>query len=725
MQPIQIWKISALFLAGLVVGLIGLNLYLLPQLADSDMASPDDAAVLNESKSDKRIKLVPASVSILDQPSLDKSKAELAGDALNLGDGYFASGNNALALNAYRDYGKLANPRTSNILLRIAACHESDGHYQQAGTTYQTALAVAKDANHRALAIAGFARVLIRQRRIEDAIGLLSEQSVKLQIDLPLQTRAQIGLQWARSLEGRAMQAASTAVNASSTIGPDDKSQDFSYPDMLSVVSAAITPDELIVLLETPFSPAQTNLPAQRMDMRILQRPSDSADLISLSVSTSLQPTLLLLADIKSKTGLEIQLSDLAHEMVESRSTAIELEVTTLSTLLDHLFVPYSLTWRQNGSFISVVTEAEAKQQGNLKEFVYDSATRAFRSFEFAFQDKKFRTTSLMSRCRLAVMQGKLQVAENLYRELEQIQLTGESLASLFLNQGKLSMMLGQPEQAVKFFYQAVDQTLDPNIESSGYCFLSHLHLSAGQLEESIKTGGRALSVAVTVRQRSFAAVNQARSYILMGDPFSANEALFKNKEFIKTDGHFEKIASVLGAFARTRGLNDKLKVNNEKAHVRLLTALSALPDSKDVSFADQYISSLAYSSLGWKQHALGAIDRAIASPDGGAWRRQLSFEAALLTKEFGQTDRALAILQSLTTEDDSWRVRALEEIASMFVDNGQVAESITVYRTLWKSPLSDQQKAETLKGLGLAYQKQGKHYAAVLCFSGILPKEN
>ena len=722
MQPTQTWKISALFLAGLVVGLIGLNLYMIPQLSNSAANLPSDAEVLNEEMPDQRIRLVPASVSISDQFERSKTEAERAQDALQLGDNYFSSGNNVLALNAYQEYSELANPDSSNILLRIAACHEGDGHYQQAEKIYQTTISVTKDDNHRALAIAGLARVLIRQQETEAAISVLSEQGIKVRNDLPRGTRAQLALQWACSLEQRALNA---AMNANSTIKPVDGIQDYSYPELLAVVKATLTPDEFLTLVESPTPRPQANKPIPRMDLVILQRPSDSTDSISLSLSTSLQPTLLLLADIESKIGLRFQFSKNAQQTIESRSKAVELESTTLSTLLDHLLIPYGLVWRQNGLSISVITEMEDEQQGNPKEFLYASATRAFRSFEFEFQDEKFRTAALMSRSRLAAMQGNLQVAGNLYRELEQIQPTGESLASLFLNQGKLSMMLKKPDQAMKFFYQAVDQTLDPNIESSGYCLLSQLHLSAGELEESIKTGRRALAVAVTDRQKSFAAVNQARSYILTGDPFSANEALFKNRKSIETDSHFADIASVLGAFARTQGLNEKYKVNTEKAHVRLLSALHALPDSKDVSFADHYIGSLAFAGLGWKQLAVNELDRAIASPDIGVWKRQLSFEAAILTRDLGLFDSSLAKLQLLTTEDDIWRIRALEEIAGAFADSGRFAESIAIYRVLWQSQLNDQQKAETLQGLGLAYQQQGKHHAAVLCFSGILPKEN
>ena len=661
---------------------------------------------------------------LAEQTSDDESQDERASNALQQGDNYFSSGNNVLALNAYHECSKLANPRSSGILLRMAACHEGDGHYHQAEKLYQTTLTVVKDDNHRALAIAGFARVLIRQRRMEDAIGVLSEQGIQVRNDLPLLTRAQLALQWARSLEGRALATAYNSFDSDTTSGAGDGTRDFSYPNSLSVVTATLTPDELLALLESPTPPPQANQAIPRMDLHILQRPSDSTDSISLSLSASLQPTLNLLADIESNAGLKFQLSDDARQTIESRSKAIELKSTTLSTLLDHLLVPYGLVWQQDGLTISIVTEAEARLHGSLEEFLYASASRAFRSFEFEFQDKDFRTTALMSQSRLAVLQGKLQVADNLYRELEQVQPTGESLASLFLNQGKLSMMLGQPDQAMRFFYQAVDQTLDPNIESSGYCLLSKLHLSAGELEESIKTGRRALAVAVTIRQKSFAAVNQARSYILAGNPFSGNEALFKNEKFIETDSHFTKIASILGAFARSQGLNERYKVNTEKAHVRLLSALYALPDSKEISFADHYISSLAFSDLGWKQRALGAIDRAIASPDVGTWKRQLSFEAAMLTKDLGRTEQALAMLELLTTEDDIWRVRALEQIASQFLISDRVTEAIAVYRVLWQSQLNDKQKAETLQGLGLAYQKEGQHYAAALCFSGILPKE-
>jgi tetratricopeptide (TPR) repeat protein len=281
-------------------------------------------------------------------------------------------------------------------------------------------------------------------------------------------------------------------------------------------------------------------------------------------------------------------------------------------------------------------------------------------------------------------------------------------------------MLLGKNEESNRLLFLAVDQTLDPQIESSSYCLLSSNLLSAGDLELAIRTSRRGLATAVTAQQKQSAALNLARAYLLSDDPFSANNVIFANRDSFSDDSA-KHLASLLGAYARFIGLKNKSGMLN--ARNRLFRAIATIPDSEYASFADGYFAAHALQELGFVEKAIDKYLLALSRPDLGSWQNRLLYELALAHRRTGQTDEAMSIFQTLTDENnDQWYRRALHQIAEIHVANRQNKASIEVCRKLWQAELNEQEKQATLQVLGVAYQQQGEHYSAALCFAGILP---
>ena len=92
----------------------------------------------------------------------------------------------------------------------------------------------------------------------------------------------------------------------------------------------------------------------------------------------------------------------------------------------------------------------------------------------------------------MSFIAGDLDTADNRYQELINSNPKDEMLARLFFNLGKIKMRLGRNGEAIQFFFQAVDQSYDAALQSSGYWLAGQLSLETGNLDEAIKTAGRA-----------------------------------------------------------------------------------------------------------------------------------------------------------------------------------------------------------------------------------------
>jgi tetratricopeptide (TPR) repeat protein len=236
----------------------------------------------------------------------------------------------------------------------------------------------------------------------------------------------------------------------------------------------------------------------------------------------------------------------------------------------------------------------------------------------------------------------------------------------------------------------------------------------------AIRAGRRGLATAVCAEQKQTASLNLARAYLLHDDPFSANNALFENRDSFNDD-RAKNLASLLGAYARFIGVKNKAGMLN--ARNRLFSAIAMIPDSEYASFADGYFAAHAFQELGFTEHAVDKYLLALSRPDIGAWQRRILYELALAKKAIGETEAAMSILQSMVDrKDDPWNRLALRQIAEIFAESKQTSACIETCKKLWQSDLNDEEKQAVLHILGIAYQQQGEHYSAALCFAGILP---
>ena len=714
MQRIEIWRFATLFLTGLVLGMSALMIW---QNISTESVEPVEDGGRKTSEVAQRQFDVLESIPI---PDANSEEAETTAERLALGDHYFMGGNCSLALIKYHSIdGNSANDTA--LILRKAACYERLEELESAEVAYRNTVTQASNHKHRLLAMAGFGRVLVKQGKAEEAISILSEQLLRIDSDpsIPSGARSQLFYEYAKALEARITEGLANHNDANKKTANHDDLPDLLKPLSLATATLLFNPEEYLQMIDQ--TPATVAAEQKNAFYKILQRPSDSASTITAAVSVGLQPVPLLLDQITQVANLELQISEKARETIAGRSRIVHLNSTTLSSYFDQLLISFGLIWKQVDQTIYVVHVAELEDASMWKEFQFQSASRSFRRFEIDFPSNPFRKSATLSRARIAMLAHDYNRAANLFRELEQSQPIGEVKAKSYFNQAKLSQLLNRPDEAVDLFYRAIDQTVDPNVEASGYCLLSHLHVVTREIKEAIKAGRRGLATAVTLDQRQEAALNLAKAYLLDNDPYSANLTLFRNRKMIKEQNH-RMIAAFLGAYARSIGGSDKESI--QIAQNRLLTALSALETDQFETFSDCYIASMAYESLGFRDRAVSMLTLALSKPEVGTWQRQVFFELGMLQRKMELHSDAISSFNLLVSQDDKWRSKALIQLASLYSETKQWDECIAVCKALWNSGLDEAEKKSTLQILGRAFQAKGQHYSAALCFAGMLPGE-
>ena len=712
--------LSTLFAIGVIAGMVWLN------LADSDSADPSigiAAIKASETQSSDHF-----STSLTNQPSDEDT--EFAYASLQTGDRYLIAGNHEAALAHYHEIASSSTANESSLLLREAFCYELTARNQQAGKKYYRSIARSSNHNHLLLATAGYARCLTNDGKRADAVELVADLMLKLNDfdNVPAESRAWLSFLYARL-------STLTALNVDTEeTGHVSDAQDLTAPYEVVFDYALIAPELFLEVLDKPCDKIDAlDRNPNETSISVLQRPAETADLISLSVSATLQPVTSLAALMAEKAELNLTVSSAAAEALRNRSKTIRLNGASLSLILDSLLVPLDLIWIQSGSDIQVLSmqEVAASEQGlsAIQSYRFEAADRSLRSFELEFQSSERRLEALLSRGNLNVIRKQYDVAENRYQELELAAPKGEILASLFFNQAKLQLLLKNNPEARRLLYLAIDQTVDANVESSSYCLLSSSLLSTSDMDATVTAARRAIATAVDSRQIRWATLNLARSYLLANNPFAANDALFRLRDAFSQSvakqatpiaSRQRVVASLLGAYARFRGVSDQRQIQAERN--RLLTSIAMLDDAAFESFADCYVAARAYRELGFADKAIDKMLLSLARPDIGQWQRQLMFELGQLQQSTGRKDEAIKTFELLTDTNDQWRTLALERLIKLYIDNGKIDQSIAQCQQLWKAGLDDEQKRTTLKVLGEAYQQQGEYHTAALCFAGILP---
>lgn len=736
MEQIHIWRLATLFMGASIIGMVVLQY----REGDTSLVDPTTAITpssinfdsTNLNNGQPETGLFSTQVDLSTQTDDDNSNEHW----LQLGERLLERGNNSLALESFRRFRTNQSEPPSNIAIRMAICQELSQQWGPAKENYRSVVSNSSDTNEVGLAVAGYSRVLVAEGQTHEAIELLSQHRLRENSQLSAGTAAHLAFQWAKVLEENALRRSQEVASESQRPPTSNQSQSIVDAridndsvvsnELISPESIAIEPhrakvEELLNILRVETE--SVNAKEQAQDgIQLLQMPTSQADTILLSVSTPLEPLSVIFGKLTELIETPIQVSEQAKSAIAGRSRDISLPATTLSSLLDQLLLPHKLVWIQDNFGIQILREDEIEIPQARKIINVNIARRAFRQFEIDFPEHQRRKSSLLSRAGLAHSIDQLDEAANLYQELEQIHPEGEIQAILFFNLAKLNLAFRRNDTAKTLLYKSIDQTLDDNIVSSSYCLLGKIHLSAGELEDSIICSRRALSKSPSEIQTQTAAIYLTRAFLLNRDPFAANEAVFRYKKSLAAAADTRILASIHGAYARSLGLSDQS--GQMTAQARLLGAISMVKPEQLSSFADCYIAAQAYRSLGFRERSSELLLLALSRSDLGIWQREVTFALGVNQQQSGDFENAIATFTGLTTDRDKWELFSLEKLASLYFEQGDTNRCLETCMQLWTLSSDDELKKTTLTIMGKALQQQGKHHSAATCFAGMVPDE-
>ncbi len=104
-------------------------------------------------------------------------------------------------------------------------------------------------------------------------------------------------------------------------------------------------------------------------------------------------------------------------------------------------------------------------------------------------------------------------------------------------------------------------------------------------------------------------------------------------------------------------------------------------------------------------------------------WHHRIQYELADLQYKNADPESAFQTLQAIGEhQDNGLTVKVLLLEADVSFDLGMYSECETICQSLLKKSLDKAVSKRALDLLGRVYEETDKHYAAALCFAGLLP---
>lgn len=626
---------------------------------------------------------------------------------LELGDRLLKGGN---SIGAFQHYSKLwqqANlPLDSAVLIRLGLSSELAGLYKQAEDHYRSAIRVTKKGSVQQLtSLLGTARVWERQRQFDEAIALLSELFLLYAHEgVPETIRQSIVRQLADCLQKRLLER--EIVAAALEIEP----MEYHWCPLV------IEPILELADFESPTPP----VPNSGSGLVLLQKPQLSdASVMLVEAHLEAASPLKVISTLSNMAETAIVVTEKAKSVLVGRLVNTDMPVISVSMLLDQMLEPMLLSWSQADGVITIMSREELTTR-DATSFDLARTQRMLHQVQLNYANGIERTAAIMNEGNNARLSGGWDVAAERYHAAREAGPANELNAKLFFNEASLEMLRGEKLDALHSSYMALDQTLSAMLQAEVYAMIAELELEFGQPKKAITAASRGLRRADNPKILTRTAMTLARAYLLTDDPLSANAVLFDTSAVLTGD-RMRRLASVFGAFARFRHVRPKHGLQDEGQ--RLVMALAALDPGDVTSFADALIVSEAYSSVGLRSKAIESLQVALDIAPAGYWNERIRFQLAKMYYESTALDKANAIVESFAAVSSDLLPDVLLLHAAIQLDLGDLESCESICRRILDMEVAPSIKSQALDKLGQVLQRTGNHYAAALCFAGLLPE--
>ena len=705
----EVWIAVALITFGLIGGLV----YNWPRSTNDDDRDIPPEVVAEEEPASSSTSFEPDPNKWQDLMSPGFTGAptiELRTNHLEIGDKFLTVGNYPAAL---REYGKTVNQLGGVappwLIYRLAIASEMEGDVETAETYYRELVRnSARNPATRLLGLVGLTRTWQAVDKYRESLQLLAELYLRYSSNeaVPAVLREQITYQLANVLQR-------------------DFISRYAGKDRLDEVGFHWAPPQVEQALELEnrtFPDWNPLVSPNQIDITVLQKPSPDLKLIAIDAQTALVSVADFLNEMALQTELTIGMTQRAHEAIAGRSTKVIAFGQPLSLVMETALYPLGIVWSQEGDHVKLAHISE-QAPAILKEFQHQQADRMLRQIELSFPAGNRRFGSLLHRGNLNLLVEDFVSAGERYEELYKLEPTGELAAKLAFNSAMLDLALGRRTEAIDRLFFAVDQSLNETIQSTSYAWIGRLELENGHPNRAIYAASRGLAMAKETENQQAILMTLAKAYLLESDPFSANKVLFNHASAI-TEPKVVRLAAVLGAYARFLGTTPSEGLRNEGE--RLVVALAALQSNDLTNFVDELLVGRAFFEVGFTHRAAELLKASTDHAEHDYWKRRIAYELAIHHFRSGEPESAMTLLTELSsTFRDKVGILAQLKLAEVKLLQKKSADCIRLCQQLWEFPLEQDQKSRTLSMMGQAYQQLGRHHAAAVCFSGMVPKSD
>ncbi|MCR9294323.1 MAG: hypothetical protein NXI32_16515 [bacterium] len=629
-------------------------------------------------------------------------------EIIRLGDHALLGGN---SLGAYQHYQEVAEEQADahegSLDIRLGLAAELAGRLDQAEFHYRTAISSPEGkARDQCWGLLGTARIWEAQSRYEEAIGLLSELLLMFSSELyPRELRMQVMRQLASCEQRLCLQ-------------QQDSSSDL--PDSPLYYHWPLNSLETMLGDELTFPPSP--LPGdQGLVVEVVQKPANDLRSILVTVHASAAPVIALLDQLAKLGEHNIVFDPEVRMRLAGRTVQVQVTALPISILVDRILAPQSMLWTSSDNTLRIQHSSEMTDE-KLQATTLSRLQRLLQLFEVDSPTGPERTAALMHLGNNLLLLGDLDSAEDRYASAREQQPTGELNAMLCFNSALLMHRRGQRATALNLYYMALDQTLLLPMQALAYQNIAELELELGRLNSAAEAASRALHLSENRGSRSRIALNLAQAQLLLGEPAAANQTLFEHSHAFSSEAE-RRLASAVAAYARFQAA--KPRHGLQDSGQRLVTALACIePQSFQGSVIDHLILAQAFEKVGFRSHAIALLTAAMSQSQERFLLQHINLELARLHLRNGNWRETLDVLESVETQADIYLTREkLLLKAQTYRMAGQVAFSEEICQQLLQEALPDEDKAEVLRLLAGLYQDAGSHYAAALCYAGMLPQ--
>jgi tetratricopeptide (TPR) repeat protein len=478
------------------------------------------------------------------------------------------------------------------------------------------------------------------------------------------------------------------------------------------------------------------------MEAFVVRQLTPSPEGVQVSMQDASSPVMQVLGTLTTKLNWTLKISESDRYSLAKRTVVLDCEDLPLDVVLDVLLNPGGFDWSYIEGQLTV-----SKQSNSIRDDKDQLAHRlrlAERFLDLAVGLAADHPAAPVSYSLIGSIASRLGDPERALRLLQTSASQfprSPSFGSTIFNLGKASLLQGDREEALKYFYRTVDRVSGLETDSLAYLFIGRILIENDQAAEAVTPLARGLSLAVDTEYEGPAALLLSAAYLMSGNAAGANAVLLKHREaFESSEGCSPTVvartrllsqqAAFLSSLARFWGTTGNQRIREGRA---LLTTLTNVRASQFFGGHGAYLVGVAFAAIGLDSERDAVFRESLSATAKFPLQNRMR---ALMTGESGKSD---ALQQSANAESkiadtgtsdtalkSARRDSVINEAAAAYqgrdYDNALEICQQCLATTTDDSDDSMQVRKAAYRLMGLVYQIQGRHDQAVRCLAGLPP---